>query len=300
MNRRQFLIIPAAVAVSRRTCKATVQTFKAGIVPAGPSSSSSQIDTYWSYCDEVAGLGFHHIEINNTRARIAEYYVDRVPEFKDAMAKRQLRMAGMALFSRVAQTAESQNVIDQHMVLGRLLSAVGGEYITHMIAPSDVLNEPEDEAAYGSIDMKTWVKNANEIGRRLLEEWGVKLAYHPEQGEVRSGLHRRFLESTDERYVYFLADSGHIASGGADAVEVCKVYRSRLACVHLKDFSPARTGQRGMKAGNVPFGEGVVNLAGIVGQLRSADFAGYVMGESGGTNQSVRDYMTGPLGLHIE
>jgi inosose dehydratase len=143
------------------------------------------------------------------------------------------------------------------------------------------------------------VKNANEIGRRLLNEHGIKLAYHPEQGEVRTGLYKRFLESTDEGIIYFLLDTGHIASGGADPVEICQVYCSRLACVHLKDFAPMTPDGKPAKAGNVPFGAGTVDFPAIIATLKRSKFTGHVMSESGGTNQTMRDYMVHSLKLTI-
>jgi sugar phosphate isomerase/epimerase len=299
MKRRQFLAAVAGGAASLRATGSASQIFTAGIVPSGRSWTLDQVEGYWTHCDAVASLGFHYVEINNTRAKIAEYYSNRISEFKDAMAGRGLKMAGLALFSRAAESRERQELIDSHMLLGRFLAAVGGKYVTHMIATGDVLNEPVDEAAYRQIDLKTWVNNANEIGRRLLNEYGVKLAYHPEQGEVRSGLHRRFLDSTDERFVYFIPDTGHIASGAAKAVEECKAYRSRLACVHLKDFAPMKMGEKPAKAGDVPFGAGIVDLAGVVAELRKSSFTGYVMSESGGTNQVMHDYMVSVLNLSI-
>jgi hypothetical protein len=57
---------------------------------------------------------------------------------------------------------------------------------------------------------------------------------------------------------------------------------------------------KGAKAGNVPFGEGAVNLAAVIDELRRSQFAGHVMGESGGTNLTVRDFMAGALRLTFE
>ncbi|HEY1945366.1 MAG TPA: hypothetical protein VGG97_00050, partial [Bryobacteraceae bacterium] len=168
MKRRQFLAAVAGGAASLRATGSASQTFTAGIVPSGRSSTLGQVEGYWTHCDEVASLGFHHIEINNTRTKIAEHYSSRISEFKDAMAGRGLNMTGLALFSRAAESRERQELIDSHMLLGRFLAAVGGKYVTHMIATGDVLNEPVDEAAYRQIDLKTWINNANEIGRRLL------------------------------------------------------------------------------------------------------------------------------------
>jgi sugar phosphate isomerase/epimerase len=280
MTRRTFLVTALSA------CAASRQSFVAGIVPAGRNATNS-VETFWNHCDEVSALGFHHIEFNNTRAKIAEAYLDRTSAFRDEMARRNLKLAGLALFSRAAARDAP---VEQHMRLGRFLEATGGKYITHMIAPGEALNESTDDAAYRALDLKQWAANANEIGRHLLGEHGIKLAYHPEQGEVRTRLYQRVLESTDERYVYFLPDTGHLAAGGADPVEDCRAHRTRLVCVHLKDF-------KSVKPGDVPFGEGSVNLRGVLDELTG--FAGYVMGESGGTNPSMRDYMTGALHLTL-
>jgi inosose dehydratase len=273
-------------------------------VPAGRARAagtaappSDAAGTFWSNCDEVSGLGFHTIEINNTRPRIADLYSDRVAEFKQEMAARHLTMAGLALFSHMAESTERRDLIVQHMLIGRFLAAVGGKYITHMLAPGTVLNEPTDDAAYNNVDLKEWAGNACEIGKRLLNEFGIALAYHPEQGEVRTGLYERILAAADERYFRFLADTGHIASGGTDAAAVCRKYRSRLECVHLKDFSPK--GGQSVKAGNATLGEGIVDFTAVIDVLRNTGFTGYVMSESGGTNQVMRDYMTAVLKLSI-
>jgi len=304
MKRRHFLSIATAAVSAPGARAVSGQSFLAGVVPAGPGRSSGQVKaaagpatTYWNNCDEVRQLGFHHLEINNTRARIAELYSNRIAEFKDEMAKRHLTMAGLALFSHMSGGGERQGLLESHMLLGRFLAAVGGKYITHMLAPGTALNESLDEDAYRHVDLKAWAANANEIGKRLLNEHGVTLAYHPEQVEVRSGLYERILAATDERYFRFLPDTGHLASGGADSASVCGRYRARLAGVHLKDFRP--DGVQPVKAGNATMGAGVVDFAAVITMLRSNRFAGHVMSESGGTNLVMRDFMTEKLKLTI-
>jgi sugar phosphate isomerase/epimerase len=297
--RRQFLGMSLAAAVVRRAKAAPAQPFAAGVVPAGRLGSSGHVEEYWGQCDELAQLGFHVMEINNTRVQIAEYYADRLPEFRNEMSKRGLALVGLALFSHASESRERANLVKSHMLLGRFLSAVGGRYITHMLAVGEILNEPQDDSVYSQIDLKTWSRNANEIGKQLLEGHGIRLGYHPEQGEIRTGLYKRFLDATDDRYVYLLPDTGHIASGGADAVEVCRTYRSRLTCVHLKDFSPGVTTGKGVKAGNVPLGNGVVDLPGVIAELTRTKFTGSVLGEGGGTNRGMRDFITQDLHLHL-
>ncbi len=278
----------------------SIQPFKAGLVPSGKTSTDAGIHDFWLHGDEVAALKVHRIEFNNTRAKIAEYYVSRVQEFLDGMAERKLKLAAVAQFSRMGDRSALPEIRAQHRVLGAFLAVVGGAYITHMIAPGAALNESPDEEDYRRIDVKVWAEQANEVGRELFERWGIALAYHPEQREVSSGLHERFLAAADERFVRFLADTGHLAAGGADSVMVCKRYRSRLAAVHLKDFAPAPGSGIAIKAGNVPFGSGVVDLRKVVEELRVSNFSGWLMGESGGTNEQMYTYMTQTLGIAFD
>jgi sugar phosphate isomerase/epimerase len=264
------------------------------MVPAGKTGA---VQDFWSHCEEVTELGVHHIEFNNTRMRIAEAYLQRVSEFQDRMMSQGLAVSGIAQFSHMDRQSEFSEILQQHLLLGEFLFKIGGKYITHMIAPASVLNEVDDEKAYQRIDLKTWVKNANEVGRQVFERWGVKVAYHPEQREVIHGVFHEFLHSTDERYVHFLADTGHLAAGGADPIAVCSRYHKRLVAVHLKDFSPQPDLKSSAKAGNVAFGKGVVALPALIARLRANRFAGWVMGESGGSDVLMYQYMTETLRL---
>jgi inosose dehydratase len=296
-HRRYFLEMSFAACLGSCAAASPFQPFKAGAVPSGRLGSAGHPDEYWAQCVELAQLGFHTMEINNTRARIAEYYLGREPEFRQAMSSQGLTLAGLALFSRMSE--KRPDLLESHMLLGKFLSTVGGRYITHMIAIGEILNEPQDDSAYSGIDLHTWAGNANEIGKQLFEVHGIRLGYHPEQGEIRTGLYERFLDATDERYVGFLPDTGHIAAGGADAVRICRIYRSRLIGVHLKDFSPRTGTVKSLKPGNVPFGDGIVDLPGVIAELRRTEFTGYVLGEGGGANGSMRDFMTEILRVRL-
>jgi sugar phosphate isomerase/epimerase len=282
LTRRTFLLAASAAVA------AASQPFRVGIVPAGPS--------FWPNVDAVSQLGFHSIEFNNTRSRVVEEWSSRATEFKDELAKRQLTLAGVAQFSHIADPLLHDELLEGHMLLGRFLAAVGGSYITNMIAPGTVLNEPADEAEYRSVNPTVWARHANEIGRRLQEEFGVSLAYHPEQGEIRTGLCERILEETDQRWLRLLVDTGHIASGDTDPARFCARWAKRLVCVHLKDFHP---GTKPRKPGNAPFGEGTVDLRAVIDVLRNTSFDGWIMAESGGTNQHMRDYLTAQCGLSL-
>jgi len=275
------------------------QPFTAGLVPFGKTTLETGAQDFWSHADEVAAVGVHHFEFNNTRAKIAEGYASRWRELYDGLSARGLSMPGIAQYSHMDKPEELGAILQQHMLLGQFMSNIGGKYITHMIAPSLVLNEVADEEAYSRINVKSWIANLGHVARNVFEQWGVKLAYHPEQREVSHHLHEQVLQSTDERYVHFIADVGHLAAGGADPLDSCRKYQKRLVAVHLKDFAPAPSMGTVVKPGNVPFGDGIVDLIGIVAELERSNFTGWVMGESGAGDAAMYQYMSGKLGLRF-
>jgi len=69
----------------------------------------------------------------------------------------------------------------------------------------------------------------------------------------------------------YAPDSGHIARGGMDPLQIVKQYRSRVNHVHFKDmFADTRW---------APMGGGVIDFAGIVRHLRDTNYAGWIMVE---------------------
>lgn len=297
ISRRKFLQSASFLATSLASPMKLHTPFGAGLVPFGKTTVETGVQDFWGHADEVAALEVHHIEFNNTRAKIAEAYLPRLSEFRDEMVARRLTMPGLAQYSHMDKPSELDAILQQHLLLGQFMSRIGGEYITHMIAPSLVLNEVTDEEAYSQINMETWVRNLSQVARAVFEQTGVKVAYHPEQREVSHHLYDQVLQHTDERYVYFIADVGHLVAGGADPVEVCRKYRKRLVAVHLKDYSPAPPDGIPIKAGDVPFGKGIVNLRGILTELERSGFAGWVMGESGAGDEAMYQYMSRELNL---
>jgi hypothetical protein len=78
-----------------------------------------------------------------------------------------------------------QELIEQHLRVGRFLKAVGGRYITQLVAPGERLSNGTDEE-YRRIDVKTYAANVNVVAQRVREETGIRIGYHPEQGDIRA------------------------------------------------------------------------------------------------------------------
>lgn len=306
MNRREFL--NAALAASAGELRAQSpgeQTFLAGLAPSGPGgvapAGSGPDDVLWRICDECSQLGLHYLEFNTTNRRLVDTWDTRISQFRDEMAKRHLTLLGLAVYSHMHDRSRRQELIEHHLRVGRFLKAVGGRYITQLVAPGARLSNGEDDE-YRQIDVKVYAGNVNEVARRLREETGIRIGYHPEQGDIRAGIHEPILELTNPRYFDFVPDVGHIGACGLDPLPVYKKYRSRMISTHLKDYNPdaeyERNGQR-LRGRMVPFGQGVVKMPALIQFLRETKFTGHVMGEGGGSNQAMRDYMVETLKIKL-
>lgn len=303
MNRRLFLMSAGAGAIRAQSRKA--QTFLAGIVPGRPGArggATSPLDRFWSAADECAALGVHHIEVNTINTPVAQTYSADIAKFKDEMSKRNLRMLGLAMYAHWHLTATLPRMIEEHLLVARFLKAVDGRYIAGLIAPAANLGNGGDES-YRSVDVKAIVANCNAIGRRVHEETGIALGYHPEQGDLRAGIWKAMVEDTDPRYFHFWPDVGHLKACGLDPLAIYKQYRSRMIGTHLRDFVPADAppgaGGPPPRGRMVSFGQGIIPLPALVAYLRETKFSGCVMGEGGGGSQAMRDYMTGTLDLEL-
>jgi sugar phosphate isomerase/epimerase len=320
VNRRDFLLVAGAAAGRAGLAQSSAdQTFVAGLVPGGrgpgPRSAAPQAarpagppamsadarrESFWKACDDCNALGVHNVEVNNTFSQLAQSYDARISEFKEEMSKRNLQLVNLAMYAHLHLTAERQAMIDEHLRAARFLKAVGGRYIVQLIAPAANLGNG-DEESYRRVDPKPVIANCNEIGKRVQEETGIRIGYHPEQGDIRTGLWKQMVDGTDPRYYHFWPDVGHLQVCGVDPMKTYKDYRSRMVGSHLRDCAaPTQTaGEQAPARGRmVPFGEGIVPLPALIAFLRQTKFTGAVMGEGGG-NKLMRDYMVETLHLTL-
>ena len=124
LTRRTSLKTIAAVGFAN--CAVAAEKLRAGVVPAGAVLPGGQIETFWAHCADVSDLGFRYMEVNNTRARIAEAYIDRAADFQERMAKRKLVLAGLALFSHTSGASLKDELMPKHLLAGKFLKAIGG------------------------------------------------------------------------------------------------------------------------------------------------------------------------------
>jgi sugar phosphate isomerase/epimerase len=266
------------------------QRFRVGFGPATDGTLAS----YWMRMKALSGAGFHYIEVDNGVVKIAENYAAKSSEFRDRMAKLNLRLTGLNQGYRFTDPGTDGAIREQNTLLGRFLKDVGGAYIgwEGALAPGAFPEQVEDES-----EMRRIAKLANEEGKRLKEDFGIRFSYHTNS---TFGF-RRLMDLTNPAYLGITTDLGWLrARGNGDALEVLRAYRSRLTAVHFKDFDPnLEWNDRNThgKGGMVVAGQGTVNFPAVVDFLKETEFDGFVHGEHIGLG--TYDFVRSPRELEV-
>jgi sugar phosphate isomerase/epimerase len=274
------------------------QKFKAGFAPA----TDGTLESFWHNMEACSKVGFHHIEVDNSLLHLAEAYGDRPEEFKDRMAKLNLKLVGLNHSYPLLDPTKHEEISKENRIIGKFLKGVGAIYA----GPYGALSDDEEP-------MRKLAKFMEEEGKRMRGESGVVFAYHTHSS---TGF-RRLMDLTNPAWVNLTIDMGWITMrGSSDAIEVLRAYHSRLMTLHLKDFDPDyEFDYRGehYKGGIVLPGKGIVDFPGVVAFLKESEWKRCFLGEHIGlgtydyvrTPESVnayphfRDYMEKQLGLSL-
>lgn len=101
----------------------------------------------------------------------------------------------------------------------------------------------------------------------IAERRGLVASYHPHLTTIVEGPDQvdRILSLSR---IGFCPDTGHLAAGGGDPVDLVRRYAGRVTHVHLKDF-------RADPFGFLPLGRGAVDLPGVLQALLAAGYDGW-------------------------
>jgi len=309
-DRRGFMkaCLAGALALTQvaRSWSDKPQRFQVGFAPA----TDGTLDSYWMRMKALSEVGFRNIEVDNGMIKIAESYASKPGEFRERMAKLNLRLAGVNQPYVFADANTAGAIKEKNALIGKFLKDVGASYLgwEGALAPGATGEQVESEE-----DMRRIARLASEEGKHLKEQFGIRFTYHTHS---TFGF-RRLLDLTDPAYLSLNADVGWLlARGGGDALEILRAYRSRLLTIHFKDFAPNKEwndrNTHGKGAMVVP-GQGAVNFPGIVDFLKESDFDGFVLGEYIGPGNydfvrspreveiypKYKEYFAGTLGLKL-
>ena len=203
------------------------------------------------FLDEVVEAGYEWIEIG------AYGYLPTEPaKLRDALSSRRLKVSGGTAFARLQHPGTIDEVWQHVAPIASLTAAMGAEHV--VIIPDlwrDDLTGNEKESRELSAEQWTaLVDGHNELGRRMLEEYGVHSQFHS-HADSHVGYQRdveRFVESTDPQFVNLCLDTGHIAYYGGDSVELITKYPDRIGYLHLKQVTPPSPPEPSLRTSHSP------------------------------------------------
>ena len=163
----------------------------------------------------------------------------------------------------------------------RAFEVAGGEFL--ILAADSGQEGYDSRPVLDEAGWQTLFSNLSRI-REICEASGVIASLHPHWGTMVQNVDEveRVLENTS---VGLCLDTGHLACGGADVVELVRRFASRVDIVHAKDIrseitqkllSGEITWGDGIRAGMfTPIGKGDIDFVTIVSLLNDARFDGY-------------------------
>lgn len=190
------------------------------------------------YLREVQAAGYHWTELGPFG------YLGTDPaQLRDDFARHDLALSGGTVFTHLHRGgAEIETAWADVRNVAHVVRELGGE---HVIVIPGLWERGGAGAVSGgrTFTVEEWASflaGHDEIGRRLLEEFGLRQQFHS-HAESPVGSYRevvRLLEGTDARYTNLCLDTGHLAYYQGDSVRLIREYPSRIGYLHLKQVEP--------------------------------------------------------------
>jgi inosose dehydratase len=211
--------------------------------------------TPWNrFLDELAEVGYEWLELGPYG------YLPTDPnQLRDELDKRGLKVSGQTVYAPLQHTDQFKAVVDNAREVANLVTAVGGRFIVVLPAyyRSELTGENIESPELDDDGWQTLVRQHNELGKIMKEEYGLTAVFHPHADthvETQQQV-ERFLDDTDPRYIGLCLDTGHLAYRRADNVALIRNYPQRIEYVHIKGVDPDVL--KTVEAENLSFGEAV-------------------------------------------
>ena len=214
-----------------------------------------ELQTPWNrFLDELAASGYEWLELGPYG------YLPTDPKrLNDEVGARGLKVSGGTVFGDLHNPRNWDDTLATVRAVAELTAAAGAH---HMVFIPPMYRDQRTCAFTESptLDADQWAHlthSADELGRILQGDYDVRLCLHSHadthiqtQPEIE-----RFLDGTDPDLVSLCLDTGHVAYGGGDAVDLIRRYRERIGYVHIKQMDPEILRQ--VRQEQLGFGEAV-------------------------------------------
>ena len=243
---------------------------------------------YTRFLDELKQAGYEWFELGPYG------YLPTDPRrLKEELDARGLKVSGGTAFGALHRPEAWDEMLAHVRQVATLTQAAGAHHLV-LIPP---MYRDEKTGAFTEspeLTAEQWAgfgKAADRLGRLLLDEYDVRLVVHPHadshiqtQPEIE-----RLLAESDGRYTNLCLDTGHVAYGGGDNVDLIRRFGERVGYVHIKQMDPEILAQ--VAAEDLGFGEavkrgvcvsppaGVPNPADVVAELAKLDAELFVIVE---------------------
>ncbi|MBB4934028.1 inosose dehydratase [Lipingzhangella halophila] len=209
---------------------------------------------WYRFLDELSGAGYSWLELGPYG------YLPTEPDrLADEVAKRGLRVSGGTAFGALHRADAWDDMLATMRKVAALTRAVGAHHLVFI--PPMYRDEKTGEFSESPVlpddAWRTVYRGANELGKILLNDYDVRLCLHSHaDSHIQSQPEiERFLDGTDPDHVSLCLDTGHVAYGGGDAVDLIRRYSERVGYVHIKQMDPDVLAQVARE--DLSFGEAV-------------------------------------------
>jgi inosose dehydratase len=209
---------------------------------------------YTQFLDELAESGYEWLELGPYG------YLPTDPAVLSAeVAKRGLKVSGGTVFGNLHRPDKFDETVD---IVGKVAALTASQGAKHVVFIPPLFRDEKTDAVNDVVEWdagqwKTVHATADRIGKRMFEEHGVQIAVHPHadtqictQAQIET-----FLDGTDGDYVSLCLDTGHVAYGGGDNLDLIRRYAPRIGYVHIKQMDPEILRQ--VREEDLGFGEAV-------------------------------------------
>lgn len=219
-------------------------------LPEHPSQPS-----WKQFLDEAAATGYRIIELGPYG-----YLPTDVSELKNELDIRgQSLIAATMVAPDLHRPSELDSLLQEVRKIAKLAAPLEAKYFVLMIETyrgSDGSNISASELE--GDDWVQMVASCDAIGRLLLEEFGMILAFHPHADSVveYSWQVEKLLNDSDARFTQLCLDTGHYHYRGGDSAKLLRERYLRIPYLHLKSIDPVII--RRVNEENLSFGEAVI------------------------------------------
>ncbi|MFF5370000.1 TIM barrel protein [Streptomyces sp. NPDC013187] len=209
---------------------------------------------YTRFLDELVRAGYAWLELGPYG------YLPTDPQrLKAELDARGLKVSGGTAFGALHRPEAWDETLAHVRQVAALTAAAGAH---HLVFIPPMYRDEKTGAFTESPELtaEQWAgfgRAADRLGELLLDEYDVRLVVHPHadshvqtQAEIE-----RLLNETDSRYTNLCLDTGHVAYGGGDNLDLIRRFGERVGYVHIKQMDPEILAQ--VAAEDLSFGEAV-------------------------------------------